>query len=77
MAVLIRDAQGRRCNSSCYCARDNKCKCKACGGTNHGVGYSQALNNSKDLAVKLSRKRDKNARRQAANIMTQEEMFEE
>lgn len=33
-----------RCDDKCYNAQHPKCRC-VCGGTNHGVGFHQAVRN--------------------------------
>lgn len=40
-----------RCDAKCYNAVDPKCTC-ICGGLNHGVGLSQAMDNTQKLAEK-------------------------
>lgn len=36
--------KSRTCNARCYDAKGQKCTC-ICGGKNHGVGYTTALEN--------------------------------
>lgn len=40
----------RTCNARCYNAKGSKCRC-ICGGKNHGVGYSKALDNAHSEAT--------------------------
>jgi hypothetical protein len=37
------------CDALCYDARHTTCVCSACGGVNHGVGYDQAVANTRRL----------------------------
>ena len=39
----------RQCDAKCYNAGHGDCNC-CCGGLNHGVGLSQATENTKSLA---------------------------
>lgn len=39
-------AIGGKCDQKCYNAQHPKCRC-VCGGTNHGVGFHQAVQNLK------------------------------
>jgi len=46
--LIARSKDGKRtrtCNARCYNAKGKKCTC-ICGGTNHGVGYNNALENA-------------------------------
>ena len=38
------------CDAVCYDATQPVCVCKACNGINHGVGYEQAVVNTRALA---------------------------
>lgn len=38
-----------RCDSKCYNATCEKCTC-ICGGANHGVGKTKAMDNTRELA---------------------------
>lgn len=53
MAVLIeiRNSQGvvGRCDAKCYDAEHGECSC-ICGGVNHGVGFDQAVRNTREMA---------------------------
>ena len=39
----------RRCDARCYTAHTARCEC-ICGGTNHGKGFDQAVENTRRLA---------------------------
>jgi hypothetical protein len=53
MAALITcsnsDGVYGRCDAKCYNATHSKCDC-ICGGANHGVGETQAVQNTNELA---------------------------
>jgi hypothetical protein len=38
-----------QCDAICYDAQHPECVCKACNGRNHGVGYDQAVLNTRRL----------------------------
>jgi len=38
-----------RCDANCYNAHDTRCTC-ICGGANHGIGFHNALQNTRDRA---------------------------
>jgi hypothetical protein len=38
-----------RCDAKCYNAESAECHC-ICGGANHGVGYKQAVDNTREMA---------------------------
>jgi hypothetical protein len=61
-----------RCGESCYMATDDKCKCKACGGMNHGIGLKKATANTEQMA-KLLAEGQKNSKGRKFNC--QEDMF--
>lgn len=37
------------CDALCYDARHDECVCTACNGANHGVGYEQAVINTRAM----------------------------
>lgn len=39
------------CDAVCYDATQPECVCKACEGRNHGVGYEQAVANTRALVA--------------------------
>ena len=39
------------CDQLCYDAKHDECVCRACGGTNHGIGYEAAVENTRRLAT--------------------------
>lgn len=39
------------CDAICYDATHDECVCRACEGRNHGVGYEQAVINTRALAA--------------------------
>ena len=41
-----------QCDELCYDAKHPKCVCRACGGTNHGLGYEAAVENTRRLVAK-------------------------
>jgi hypothetical protein len=40
-----------QCDAICYDATQPECVCKACNGTNHGVGIEQAIVNTRALVA--------------------------
>lgn len=55
MASLLIVRRGRdvvgQCDELCYDAKHKKCVCRACGGSNHGVGREQAAINTRLLVA--------------------------
>ncbi|HWB34858.1 MAG TPA: hypothetical protein VHA75_02430 [Rugosimonospora sp.] len=55
MASLIIVRRGgdivAHCDAVCYDATQPVCVCKACEGRNHGVGYEQAVANTRALVA--------------------------
>ncbi len=55
MASLLIIRRGRdvigQCDELCYDAKHPKCVCRACGGTNHGIGYQAAVENTRRLVA--------------------------
>lgn len=49
IAVYNSDGCVGRCDARCYDAADEACEC-ICGGTNHGAGKQQALDNTREMA---------------------------
>jgi hypothetical protein len=45
-----RDVIGQ-CDELCYDAKHDKCVCRACGGSNHGLGYEAAVENTRRLVA--------------------------
>lgn len=39
------------CDQLCYDAKHDECVCTACGGTNHGIGYQAAVENTRRLVA--------------------------
>lgn len=55
MTTLISQTHGgrtRRCDARCYNGKHARCKC-ICGGVNHGKGLEKAIENTREMAVKL------------------------
>ena len=54
MATLIRTASSSgetgRCDARCYNAQTSGCHC-CCGGKNHGAGFQQAFENTREMAL--------------------------
>jgi hypothetical protein len=52
MVILIADPSTEgdavQCDARCYNAKRPRCEC-ICGGDNHGVGFEQAVDNTRDL----------------------------
>ena len=40
-----------QCDAVCYDATQPECVCRACSGTNHGVGIEQAIVNTRALVA--------------------------
>lgn len=40
-----------QCDELCYNAKHPKCVCRACGGSNHGLGYQAAVTNTRALVA--------------------------
>jgi len=56
VALIVERISGgrtRTCNSRCYNAKGAECTC-CCGGKNHGVGLSKAIDNTREVAEKLT-----------------------
>jgi alpha-galactosidase/6-phospho-beta-glucosidase family protein len=51
MTVGNSDGQ-KRCDEKCYNATGGNCSC-CCGGTNHGVGLKQAVDNTEQYGKEL------------------------
>lgn len=55
MASLLIIRRGRdvvgQCDELCYDAKHPKCVCRACGGSNHGIGYHAAVENTRRLVA--------------------------
>jgi hypothetical protein len=49
LAVYNSEGCVGRCDAKCYQAVGGKCDC-ICGGRNHGAGYTQAADNTRELA---------------------------
>lgn len=53
MASLLIIRRGRdvvgQCDELCYDAKHPKCVCRACGGSNHGIGYDAAVGNTRRM----------------------------
>ncbi len=51
--IEVRNSSGvvGRCDAKCYNAKHPECDC-ICRGKNHGAGYQQAVENTRDLAEK-------------------------
>lgn len=59
MASLLIIRRGRdvigQCDELCYDAKHEKCVCRACGGSNHGLGYEAAVENTRRLVAEWDR----------------------
>ena len=40
-----------QCDELCYDAKHPRCVCRACGGSNHGLGYRAAVENTRVLVA--------------------------
>lgn len=40
-----------QCDELCYDAKHDKCVCRACGGTNHGIGLERAITNTRAMVA--------------------------
>ena len=49
ISVYNSDGCVGRCDAKCYNATEPHCDC-ICGGKNHGAGYKQAVDNTRELA---------------------------
>ena len=50
IAVYTSDGCVGRCDAKCYNAEHPECEC-ICGGRNHGVGLSRALDNTREWLI--------------------------
>lgn len=54
MVALLTYRTGRsvagRCDAACYGGTDTRCEC-VCGGQNHGVGFDQAVEQTRELVA--------------------------
>ncbi len=50
--MIIKSFHYRKCDSRCYDAKNSLCTC-ICGGINHGVGLSKAVNNTEEIPQKM------------------------
>lgn len=53
--LIITESDGRRCRCTarCYNAESSKCRCRACGGLNHGIGFERAINQTSKHAKEI------------------------
>lgn len=55
MASLLIIRRGRdvvgQCDELCYDAKHPKCVCRACAGSNHGIGFQAAVENTRRLVA--------------------------
>jgi len=49
MIAVYSDRGAARCDARCYEAAEPECDC-VCGGRNHGIGMSRAIENTRELA---------------------------
>ena len=49
IAVYNSEGLVGRCDARCYEAKEPDCSC-ICGGANHGAGFDQAIDNTRELA---------------------------